>query len=89
MLLQLAATKGKKGQVLEVLHDDARVKVQVLIGKTALRQHRQPGGIDMKPRYISNAAHIDPESGSATRVGISVIGGKKVRGLSLAWHRLR
>lgn len=75
--------KGKKGEVLEVLRDDARVKVQ---GVNLVKRHRRPtqtnpGGIDTfeAPIHISNVAHIDPESGSATRVGMSVIEGKKVR----------
>jgi large subunit ribosomal protein L24 len=75
--------KGKKGEVLEVLRDDARVKVQ---GVNLVKRHRRPtqtnpGGIDTfeAPIHISNVAHIDPESGSATRVGMSVIDGKKVR----------
>ena len=75
--------KGKKGEVLEVLRDDARVKVQ---GVNLVKRHRRPtqtnpGGIDTfeAPIHISNVAHIDPESGSATRVGMSVIDGEKVR----------
>ena len=31
------------------------------------------------PLHISNVAHIDPNSGSATRVGYEVKDGKKVR----------
>lgn len=75
--------KGKKGEVLEVLRDDAKVKVQ---GINLVKRHRRPtqtnpGGIDTfeAPIHVSNVAHIDPESGSATRVGMSVIDGKKVR----------
>lgn len=75
--------KGKKGEVLEVLRAEARVKVQ---GINLVKRHRRPtqtnpGGIDTfeAPIHISNVAHIDPESGSATRVGMSVIDGKKVR----------
>ena len=75
--------KGKKGEVLEVLREEARVKVQ---GINLVKRHRRPtqtnpGGIDTfeAPIHISNVAHIDPETGSATRVGMSVIDGKKVR----------
>lgn len=75
--------KGKKGEVLEVLRAEARVRVQ---GVNLVKRHRRPtqtnpGGIDTfeAPIHISNVAHIDPESGSATRVGMSVIDGKKVR----------
>ena len=40
-----------------------------------------PGGIIAKeaPLHISNVAHIDPDSGAATRVGYEVKDGKKVR----------
>jgi large subunit ribosomal protein L24 len=31
------------------------------------------------PLHISNVAHIDPDSGTATRVGYGEKGGKKVR----------
>ena len=75
--------KGKKGEVIEVIRAEARVRVQ---GVNLVKRHRRPtqtnpGGIDTfeAPIHISNVAHIDPESGSATRVGMSVIDGKKVR----------
>lgn len=75
--------KGKKGAVLAVLRAESRVRVQ---GVNLVKRHRRatqsdPGGIDTleAPIHISNVAHIDPESGAATRVGISVIDGKKVR----------
>jgi large subunit ribosomal protein L24 len=40
-----------------------------------------PGGIINKeaPLHVSNVAHIDPDSGSATRVGYEVKDGKKIR----------
>lgn len=40
-----------------------------------------PGGIIAKeaPLHISNVAHIDPDSGAATRVGYEVKDGKKIR----------
>ncbi|NBR79693.1 MAG: 50S ribosomal protein L24, partial [Alphaproteobacteria bacterium] len=31
------------------------------------------------PIHVSNVAHIDPDSGAATRVGFAVQDGKKVR----------
>ena len=76
--------KGKKGQVLEVLPIESRVKVQ---GINLVKRHRRPtqsapGGIDTyeAPVHISNVAHIDPESGKATRVGYRIEkNGKKVR----------
>ena len=75
--------KGKKGEVLEVLRAESRVRVQ---GVNMVKRHRRAtqndagGIITMEtPLHISNVAHVDPESGAATRVGFEVKDGKKVR----------
>ena len=75
--------KGKKGEVLEVLRAESRVRVQ---GVNMVKRHRRAtqndaGGIVSKeaPLHISNVAHVDPESGAATRVGFEVKDGEKVR----------
>ena len=75
--------RGKKGEVLEVLRTDARVRVQ---GVNIMKRHTRPtqtnaGGIEAieAPIAISNVAHIDPESGNATRVSIVEKDGKKQR----------
>ena len=75
--------KGKKGEVLEVLRAELRVRVQ---GVNMVKRHRRAtqndagGIISMEaPLHISNVAHVDPESGAATRVGFEVRDGKKVR----------
>ena len=75
--------KGRRGEVLEVLRSESRVVVQ---GCNMVKRHTRPtqttaGGIISKemPLHISNVAHIDPESGTATRVGYEVKDGKKVR----------
>ena len=75
--------KGKKGQVLEVMPAESRVKVQ---GINMVKRHRRPtqtapGGIDNieASMHISNVAHVDPDTGKATRVGYSVKDGNKVR----------
>jgi ribosomal protein L14/ribosomal protein L24 len=75
--------KGKKGEVLEVLRAQSRVRVQ---GINMVKRHRRAtqtdtGGIISieAPLHISNVAHIDPDSGTATRVGYEVKDGKKVR----------
>ena len=59
--------RGKKGEVLEVLRADARVRVQ---GINIVKRHTRPsqtnaGGIEAfeAPIAISNVAHIDPDSG--------------------------
>jgi large subunit ribosomal protein L24 len=75
--------KGKKGEVLEVLRAESRVRVQ---GVNMVKRHRRAtqndagGIISMEaPMHISNVAHVDPESGAATRVGFGVKDGEKVR----------
>ena len=75
--------KGKKGEVLEVLRAVSRVRVQ---GVNMVKRHRRAtqndagGIISMEaPMHISNVAHVDPESGAATRVGFQVKDGEKVR----------
>jgi len=75
--------KGRRGEVIEVRRTENRVLVQ---GCNIVKRHTRatqnnPGGIINKeaPLHISNVAHIDPDSGSATRVGYEVKDGKKVR----------
>ena len=75
--------KGKTGEVLEVLRAESRGRVQ---GCNMVKRHTRPtqtnaGGIISKeaPLHISNVAHIDPESGKATRVGFEVKDGAKIR----------
>ena len=75
--------KGKKGEVLEVMRAESRVRVQ---GVNMVKRHRRAtqndagGIISMEaPLHISNVAHLDPESGAATRVGFEVKDGEKVR----------
>ena len=75
--------KGKKGEVLEVMRAESRVRVQ---GVNMVKRHRRAtqndagGIISMEaPLHISNVAHVDPESGAATRVGFEVKDGEKVR----------
>ena len=75
--------KGKQGEVLEVLRAESRVRVQ---GINMVKRHRRAtqtdaGGIVSKEAslHISNVAHIDPESGRATRVGYKQKDGNKIR----------
>ena len=75
--------KGKSGEVLAIFPSENRALVQ---GVNMVKRHRRatqtnPGGIEQfeAPIHISNVAHIDPESGSATRIGYTVTGGKKER----------
>lgn len=76
--------KGKVGEVIEVLREARRVIVK---GVNVAKRHTRPtstqaGGIVEKELaiHVSNVAHVDPESGKATRVGVKFLeDGKKVR----------
>jgi large subunit ribosomal protein L24 len=75
--------KGRSGEVLKVFPEDRRLIVQ---GVHMARRHTKPrmgdpGGIVDKELtiHVSNVAHVDPQSGKATRIGYQVIGDKKVR----------
>jgi large subunit ribosomal protein L24 len=76
--------KGKIGKVLRVLVDEGRVLVQ---GVNVVKRHTRPssgqtGGIVEKeaPIHVSNVAHLDPRTRTATRVGFKIVeGGRKVR----------
>ena len=76
--------KGKQGEVAEVLRKDGRVLVK---GVNMVKRHVRPsqttpGGITEQeaPLHISNVAHVDPDSGKATRVGIEIAkDGKRTR----------
>jgi large subunit ribosomal protein L24 len=76
--------KGRTGDVLRVLPSENRVLVQ---GVNMAKRHSKPrmgdpGGIQEREAtiHLSNVAHVDPESGDATRVGFRVLeDGRKVR----------
>jgi large subunit ribosomal protein L24 len=76
--------KGKRGEVLRVFPEEARLVVQ---GVHVARRHTkqslgQPGGIVDKELtiHVSNVAHIDPQSGKPTRVGYRILDAdRKVR----------
>ena len=79
--------KGKTGNVSSVLKANDRVIVE---GINIVKRHRKatqesPGKIEEKEAsiHISNIAHIDPESGKATRVKYEIKDGVKKR-LSVA-----
>jgi large subunit ribosomal protein L24 len=76
--------KGKRGEVLRVFPQDARLIVQgVHIARRHTKQRLgEPGGIVDKELtiHVSNVAHIDPQSGKPTRIGYrSLDNGRKVR----------
>ena len=75
--------KGKTGNVSSVLKANDRVIVE---GINIVKRHRKatqesPGKIEEKEAsiHISNVAHVDPESGKATRVKYEVKEGIKRR----------
>ena len=75
--------KGKTGNVSSVLKANDRVVVE---GVNIVKRHRKatqesPGKIEEKESsiHISNIAHIDPESGKATRVKYDIKDGVKRR----------
>lgn len=75
--------KGKTGEVLQVLPNDARAIVQ---GVNVVKRHTKPtqtnpGGIVDKEASIdlSNIGHLDPKDNKPTRVGFKEIDGRKVR----------
>jgi large subunit ribosomal protein L24 len=77
-------SKGVEGKVLEVFRDTNKALVE---GVNMITKHQKPsaqnpqGGIvKMEAKIqISNLALLDPTSGEATRVGMRVEDGKKVR----------
>ena len=76
--------KGKKGEVLKIFPKEDRALVQgVHVVKRHQRQTQtQQGGIVNKESsiHLSNLAHVDPKSGTATRVGFKTLNdGRKVR----------
>ncbi|MFC4778110.1 50S ribosomal protein L24 [Paenibacillus sp. GCM10023252] len=77
--------KGKKGRVIAAYPRENRVLVE---GVNIVKKHTRPsqanpqGGIieQEAPIHVSNVMHIDPKSGSVTRIGYKVLdNGKKVR----------
>jgi large subunit ribosomal protein L24 len=76
--------KGKTGVVLAALPKKDRVIVE---GVNIVKKHAKPsqdnpqGGIISKEAaiHVSNVMPIDPETGKRTRVGYTVVDGKKVR----------
>jgi large subunit ribosomal protein L24 len=76
--------KGKRGEVVRVLPEEARA---VVSGVNLVKRHQrqtttQQAGIVSKeaPIHISKLAHVDPSTNQPTRLGFKILeGGKKVR----------
>jgi large subunit ribosomal protein L24 len=83
VVVRTGKDKGKTGKVLKVMPAENRAIVQ---GINMATKHRKPsaggaGGIEQieKPIHISNLGVADPKTGKATRVGMKIVGDKKVR----------
>ena len=73
VVVRTGQNKGKTGEVLKVIKDDAKVLVK---GVNIVKRHTKPtstntGGIIQKelPIHISNVALIDPKISIATKIG--------------------
>ena len=76
-------SKGKTGEVLQVIKASSRVVVSGLnmVKKHTKATQDEEGGIkDVEAAiHISNVALIDPKSGEATRIGRKEVDGKSTR----------
>src|SRR4051794_29961264 len=76
--------KGKTGTILAAYPKQSRVLVE---GVNIVKKHSKPsqvnpqGGINSQeaPIHVSNVMPIDPKTGEPTRVGTTVVDGKRVR----------
>jgi large subunit ribosomal protein L24 len=76
--------KGKQGVILEAYPTRERVLVE---GVNIVKKHSKPsqlnpqgGIIDMEaPIHVSNVMPLDPKTNEPTRVGHTIVDGKKVR----------
>ncbi|MDE6131173.1 MAG: 50S ribosomal protein L24 [Muribaculaceae bacterium] len=77
-------SRGEKGRVLSVDRTKQRVIVEgvnvVTKATKPSAKHPQGGLVKIEaPIHVSNVSLIDPASGKATRIGIKIEDGKKVR----------
>ncbi len=76
--------KGKKGKVIKALPSIDRVVIE---GINIKKKHMKPKKSGQKgqiveiaaPLHVSNIAVVDPKDGKPTRVGMKIVGDKKVR----------
>lgn len=76
--------KGKKGKILHVFRERAKVIVD---GVSVKKKHQKAtsrggkGSIIEKatPIHVSNVSLMDPKTGAPTRFGTKMVGDKKVR----------
>ena len=76
--------KGKKSKILRVLVKENKVIVE---GVNMMKKHQRPRRSNEKgsmidiamPLHASNVQIVDPKSGKGSRIGMKIVGGKKVR----------
>lgn len=76
--------KGKKGKVLRIFHERNKVIIDGVAVKKKHQKATKRGGKGSlvekaTPIDVSNVALMDSKTGAATRFGIKMVGGKKVR----------
>ncbi|MFM2269854.1 MAG: ribosomal protein [Bacteroidota bacterium] len=83
VVVTTGTSKGKQGKVLRVFPDKMKALVE---GINIVKKHQKPtqttqGGIIEKEAaiHISNLMHVDPKTGTATRIGRKEVDGKLVR----------
>ena len=84
VIVRTGRDKGKKGEVLKIFPKEDRALVA---GVNVVKRHQrqtqtQAGGIVNKEStiHLSNLAHVDPKSGTASRIGFKTLNdGRKVR----------
>jgi large subunit ribosomal protein L24 len=76
--------KGKKGKVIKALPMAERVVIE---GVNIKKKHMKPKKSGQKgqivemaaPLHVSNIAIVDPKDGKPSRIGMKIVGDKKVR----------
>ena len=84
VMIMAGKERGKIGKVIRVIPSEDRAVVERL---NMVKRHRKPrgpqdtGGIVEKeaPIHLSNLMLIDPQDGRPTRVGFTVVDGRKAR----------
>ena len=84
VMIMAGKERGKIGKVIRVIPSEDRAVVERL---NMVKRHRKPrgpqdaGGIMEKeaPVHLSNLMLIDPQDGRPTRVGFTVVDGRKLR----------
>ena len=84
VMIMAGKERGKIGKVIRVIPSEDRAVVERL---NMVKRHRKPrgpqdtGGIVEKeaPVHLSNLMLIDPQDGRPTRVGFTVVDGRKLR----------